>query len=749
MNGNFMDAEGSNLKEFPHIDKLEFLEEMPVGAYKVDKDGNFLYCNHEAAHILGYESPQELIEMSIYDLYFDREFRHKVLNRMRKAGGKFRTQITWKKKDSSQILVNSFAAFIYDGDKEVGVRGIFVEASYGQLFDDLNAGIYALGADLKTINSVNKAVARIFGFESPEDMRGIDISQYYRHDEDYEQFMDYLKKNEQVENYPLEMKRKNGEPITISVSGRLEKNDKGDIVGWKGIFTDVTEQQLLRRLSELPLGIYEVRMKGNKPIIIYCNETFAEMFGYTSNEGIIGMNMDELYANEDEVSKFDNALRRADERDESIADYLLKVKKKEVEGGKEKEEKFWINIFCYPIRNNEGEIIGIRGIGIDVSDKIELERIMQTKRGIQRFIHGFIAPMMSIHSTSQVVAKEVERSVNIKYSSADMDRIQKKKHNILALFEEIKKMSGNLANKIEEIITLCKAEKAFEDEYFFINDLTLIADEIKKEMKNVIKRIIELRKLHKDAYSLLSDVQSYVRIEKNIIDNKRITDKIKMCFVDLDELDSIYTMYLTQSILNKSKIAYHNVEGLRQLMMRIGDEDREQIPLEFKPTNIIELIDRIIDMYRIDASLKGIDFHSPQGKIPTIEVSPNHMERMFSYIIQNAVKYSFKRDGYIDVVATDNGTSVQIDVENYGVGILSNEIKSDKIFEYGYRGKFSRDRNRTGSGIGLSETKRIVEAHGGKVKVESIPVGSEGKITHNTPHKTKISVIFPKKQNKR
>jgi PAS domain S-box-containing protein len=742
-----MDVNGSDSNEPLHIDELEFLEEVPAGAYQVDKDGNFLYCNHEAARILGYKSPQELMEINIYDLYFDREFRHKVLNRMRKAGGKFRTYITWRKKDGSEILVNDFAEFIYEDDEVVGVRGIFVEATYEQLFDDLNAGTYIIGADQKTITSVNKAVARIFGFESPEDMRGIDISQYYRHHEDYAQFMKDLKEKEQVENYPLEMKRKDGEPITISVSCRLEKNEKGDIVGRKGTFTDVTEQQRYRKLLEQPLGVYEVRMKNNKPIIIFCNETFAEMFGRTSEEDIIDMNIQELYANKDDVSKFDNALRKADEKDEPINDYLLKVKKKKVKEGEEKEEEFWIKIFCYPIENDEGEIIGRKGTVIDVSDRIELERIMQTRIGIQRFIHGFIAPMMSIHSTSQVVAKEVERGVDIKYGSIDMDRIREKKHNILALFEEIKTMSENLVNKIEEIIALCKAEKAFEDEY--INDLILIADEIKKEMKNVIKRIIELRKLHKDAYSLLSDIQSHVRAEKNITDSKRITDKIRMCFVDLDELDSIYVMYLTQSILNKSKIAYHDVEGLRQLMMRIGEEEREQKLLEFNPANIIELIDRIIDMYRIDASLKGINIHSPRGKIPYIEVSPNHMERMFSYIIQNAVKYSFKRDGYIDVVVADNGATVQIDVENYGVGILPDEIKSDKIFEYGFRGKFSRDRNRTGSGIGLSETKRIAEAHGGRVRVESIPVGFNGKITHNTPHKTTISVILPKKQNRR
>ena len=40
----------------------EFLEGMPAGAYEVDEQGNYLYCNQEAANILGYDSPEELMQ---------------------------------------------------------------------------------------------------------------------------------------------------------------------------------------------------------------------------------------------------------------------------------------------------------------------------------------------------------------------------------------------------------------------------------------------------------------------------------------------------------------------------------------------------------------------------------------------------------------------------------------------------------------------------------------------------------------
>jgi PAS domain S-box-containing protein len=739
-----MDDNGSGSKKDREPGEFEFLEGIPAGAYEVDKEGNFLYCNQEAAHLLGYDSAEELLQGNIYDLYFDRNDRERVLDRTKTLGGRMKSYIRWRRKNGSEVVVNDFAEFVYDEQgRESGIRGIFVKATYERLFDDLNAGIYRVGPDNKTIELVNKAVARVFGFDSPEKMRGLDISKLYRNLGDYQKFMEDLKKNERVENYPLEMKRADGESIVISVSCHVLRNEQGEIVGREGTFTDVTEQQRYRKLLEIPLGVYEAKLKDGKPIIIFCNEKFVEMFGYSSEKEVTGMNIHELYANEKDVVQFEKALKRADEENRPL-DYLLKVRRR-IEGEEGKEE-FWIKIYCYPTEDEEGNIIGRVGTVMDVTEKIELERIIETRKDIQRFIHGFIAPMMSIHATSQVVAREVERGVGIKYGLEDMTRLQEKKRNTMHLFEEMKTVSEALAEKIGNIIVLCRAEPAFHKRH--IQVLDGIKGSLEKEIKDIVRRIIEVRKLHKDAYGELNDVLAFIRTEREIQNSRGITDIIKSCFIDLDELDNTYLLYLTQSILNKSKIAYHDVEGLRHLMMRVGTDSSEPL-IQFQPANLQDMIEDTIDMYRIDASLKGISIRFSRGKISDVEISRTHIERMLSYIIQNAVKYSFKRDGYIHVDLKVKGKDVQIDVEDYGVGILHDEIESGKIFEYGYRGKFSRDRNRTGSGIGLSEAKRISEAHGGHIRVESIPVGDlKGEITHSTPHKTTISIILPIKQEK-
>src|SRR5205823_10400963 len=77
-----------------------------------------------------------------------------------------------------------------------------------------------------------------------------------------------------------------------------------------------------------------------------------------------------------------------------------------------------------------------------------------------------------------------------------------------------------------------------------------------------------------------------------------------------------------------------------------------------------------------------------------------------------------------------------ISFENYGVGITKDEIVSGTIFKYGARGELSGDRGRKGTGIGLAETKRIVDAHGGKIVINSVTKSDDAYLTS-------IKVILP------
>jgi len=103
-------------------------------------------------------------------------------------------------------------------------------------------------------------------------------------------------------------------------------------------------------------------------------------------------------------------------------------------------------------------------------------------------------------------------------------------------------------------------------------------------------------------------------------------------------------------------------------------------------------------------------------KLPTITCYPSEIRRLFTNLIDNAIKFK-KKDGVIEINITavqNNDTSI-FSIEDNGIGI--DEQNKDIIFSL-----FKRLHNRNeyeGIGIGLAQCKKIVDIHGGDISVES------------------------------
>jgi signal transduction histidine kinase len=115
--------------------------------------------------------------------------------------------------------------------------------------------------------------------------------------------------------------------------------------------------------------------------------------------------------------------------------------------------------------------------------------------------------------------------------------------------------------------------------------------------------------------------------------------------------------------------------------------------------------------------------------LPKISADKTALSSAIQNLIANSVKYS---DGssWIKVSAANGGGRVKIVVEDRGIGISPAEQR--QIFEPFYRSKQVVDAQISGNGLGLNLVRKIVEAHGGKVSVEST-VGSGSKFTIELP----------------
>jgi signal transduction histidine kinase len=126
--------------------------------------------------------------------------------------------------------------------------------------------------------------------------------------------------------------------------------------------------------------------------------------------------------------------------------------------------------------------------------------------------------------------------------------------------------------------------------------------------------------------------------------------------------------------------------------------------------------------------------------------------RAVTNVLHNAIKYSWKREGYdapwIALDISDDGEKVRIDVENWGVPVEKGEIEAGLVFRMGYRGKRSKDRGRLGTGIGLTDSQRVAEVHDGSLVVSSRPARASSpdpneRDYYRQPFLTKVTMTLP------
>ena len=122
--------------------------------------------------------------------------------------------------------------------------------------------------------------------------------------------------------------------------------------------------------------------------------------------------------------------------------------------------------------------------------------------------------------------------------------------------------------------------------------------------------------------------------------------------------------------------------------------------------------------------------------LPSIAADKMALSSAIQNLIANSVKYS-NGSAWIKVSAMNGGGQVKISVEDKGIGIRDDEFR--QIFEPFYRAKEVVDAQISGNGLGLNLVKKIVEAHGGKVTVEST-IGAGSKFTIELPQKRSLDV---------
>ncbi|MCJ7645114.1 MAG: HAMP domain-containing histidine kinase, partial [Candidatus Aminicenantes bacterium] len=139
----------------------------------------------------------------------------------------------------------------------------------------------------------------------------------------------------------------------------------------------------------------------------------------------------------------------------------------------------------------------------------------------------------------------------------------------------------------------------------------------------------------------------------------------------------------------------------------------------FERTDISALLTEVVTSIQERVRHEGFDIGlDVEGPIPLLAVDRTALSQAVTNLIDNAIKYSGD-SRRISISASAGEHSLAIAVRDFGIGIKREDI--DRVFERFYRGGDELTRTVKGSGLGLTLVKEIVEAHRGKVHVESEP----------------------------
>lgn len=169
----------------------------------------------------------------------------------------------------------------------------------------------------------------------------------------------------------------------------------------------------------------------------------------------------------------------------------------------------------------------------------------------------------------------------------------------------------------------------------------------------------------------------------------------------------------------------NRMSKLIQDMLFISRLDMGNYPVKLEPVNIKDVFLSLNTQFEGLAISKNVNLVvSTEDDIQLI-TDKNILFEILSVFIENGIEYN-KENGFVKVYARKVGESVEITVEDSGIGIKEQDIPH--IFDRFYRGEKSRSRETGGVGLGLPIAKELAKLIDAAIRVES-KVGSGSKFT--------------------
>ncbi|ACV24467.1 cache domain-containing protein [Methanocaldococcus fervens] len=344
-------------------------------------------------------------------------------------------------------------------------------------------------------------------------------------------------------------------------------------------------------------------------------------------------------------------------------------------------DKWYITAYK-PIYNSDNEVIGMLFVGTPEKPFIELQQNIKT----HTILIGFLSIILAL-------------SVSLVLSEAIIGPIKKLKYAA----EKISSGNYNIHVDVSSDDEIGELAKAFNK---MAEDIRKSHEELKrhtKELKESYEKLKEIDKLKSEIISIVShelrtpltSIKGYVEL---------VLDGL------MGELNSNQRRCL--------EIANNNIDRLKRLiddMLDLSKIESGTIKFDIKDVKIKDMVVDVLNSLGPQIKEKNIEIKCEIEENLTAKVDKDRITQVLINLIENAIKFSPVK-GVIEIHAFRDNNYAHIIIKDYGPGIPKKDL--DKIFDKFYQVNFPKIK-KDGAGLGLAICKSIIEAHGGKIWVES------------------------------
>ncbi len=283
------------------------------------------------------------------------------------------------------------------------------------------------------------------------------------------------------------------------------------------------------------------------------------------------------------------------------------------------------------------------------------------------------------------------------------------------------------------------------------------------DRKSFLGKRIDMLPLKTPLYKIMSENCREFPLEMNILGrgimvrSREVKAKDGKVLGEITELQDVtdekkekrqkeeFVAMMTHDLKSPLMVMLGHVQALKMGMC--GDIDSQIrasiVEIEKSGVNLCSMIENVLDIYRLETGLvqikstltdiaavvekcfldgavyaedKDITMNlSRRGTVPPVLADGRQLARVFNNLLENAIKFT-PAGGKISVLATVRDDEVCVSFQDTGIGIASKELP--KIFNKFYRAE--KASGFKGTGLGLTISRAIMEAHGGTIEVESI-----------------------------